>query len=69
VQFWALGRVADPSFAKVEGITVKAPSAIGLNAELAVLEEKTKENIQYFIADYVQAAKNAMEAGFDALRS
>ncbi|KAL6901181.1 hypothetical protein GGI43DRAFT_433923 [Trichoderma evansii] len=66
VQLWALGRVAVPDVAKAEGFQIKAPSPIGLEG-LAVPEELTTEDIKLFLADYAQAARNAMEAGFDGV--
>jgi 2,4-dienoyl-CoA reductase-like NADH-dependent reductase (Old Yellow Enzyme family) len=66
MQLWALGRVAIPDVANAEGFTIKAPSAIGLDG-LAVPEELTPEDIKSLVADHAQAAKNAMEAGFDGV--
>lgn len=66
VQLWALGRVAVPDVAKAEGFQIKAPSSIGLEG-LAVPEELTTEDIKLFLAEYAQAARNAMEAGFDGV--
>lgn len=68
VQLWALGRVAVPQVAEAEGFTVKAPSAIPEPGEgKHVPEAMTKEDIKDFIGYYAQAAKNAIEAGFDGV--
>lgn len=66
LQLRALGRVAVPDVAKIENITIKAPSAIGLDG-FAVPEELTAEDIRSLIEDHAKAAKNAMEAGFDGV--
>lgn len=65
-QLWALGRVADPNVAKAEGFQVKAPSPIGIE-ESFIPGEMTEADIKSFIADYAQAARNAIEAGFDGV--
>ncbi|ETS82814.1 hypothetical protein PFICI_04690 [Pestalotiopsis fici W106-1] len=66
VQLWALGRVAKPDVAKAEGFTIKAPSSIPTDG-LPAPAELTAEDIESFIADYAQAARNAIEAGFDGV--
>lgn len=74
IQFWALGRVADPQLTKEAGCKLIAPSAIyesddsKANAEKAgnPIHEPTEEEIKSLILnDYTNAAKLAMEAGFD----
>lgn len=70
-QLMAMGRGVEPDTAKKEGIIVKAPSPIGLSEDLMpgapVPEEMTVEEIQRAIGDYTNAAKNAIEAGFDGV--
>ena len=68
LQLWALGRVANPEVLKEEGgyrLLSSSPSA--LNAESAVPEAMTREEIDGFIQDYASAARNAMKAGFDGV--
>ncbi|KAI1842524.1 hypothetical protein JX265_012664 [Neoarthrinium moseri] len=67
LQLWALGRVANPDHAKKEGIEVKSASAIPEAEGKAVPKEFTKEDIKSFTDDYAQAARNAVEAGFDGV--
>ncbi|KAK4201007.1 hypothetical protein QBC40DRAFT_278974 [Triangularia verruculosa] len=69
LQLWALGRAALGDVAKKEGFTVKAPSAIAIpDTEGAVTpEEMTIDDIKQKVAEYAQAAKNAIEAGFDGV--
>ncbi|KAL7958056.1 hypothetical protein V8C34DRAFT_314449 [Trichoderma compactum] len=56
LQLWALGR---------EGIKIASSSGIPMDSEHPEPEELSYEEIQNFVADYGQAAKNAIEAGFD----
>lgn len=67
MQLWALGRVADPAFQKARGFEVKSASAIPAGDGKHVPKEMTVEDIKSYIADYVQAARNAVEAGFDGI--
>lgn len=74
VQLWGLGRVADPVATKEAGFPLIGPSAIYENedakkaAEAAgnPLRSLTEEEIQEFIyKEYDNAARLAVEAGFD----
>lgn len=67
LQLWALGRVANKQFAEAHNITVKSSSATQLSDALAVPKEMTQDDIRETIATYAQAAKNAIEAGFDGV--
>ncbi|ETS77334.1 hypothetical protein PFICI_11208 [Pestalotiopsis fici W106-1] len=67
LQLWALGRVADPNNAAKEGIEIKAPSAIPQAEGATVPQELTQDEIKSFVADYAQAARNAVAAGFDGV--
>ena len=76
-QFMHTGRISHP-YNLPEGATVIAPSPIpasntqmytdsqGMQA-LPIPEEVTTEEIPSLIAEFVQAAKNAVEAGFDGI--
>jgi len=67
-QLWALGRVADPKVAAKEGITIVSSSATPVDATSPVPKELTREEIDAFVADYAQAARNAVHgAGFDGV--
>ncbi|KAL5412116.1 hypothetical protein PMIN06_009622 [Paraphaeosphaeria minitans] len=67
LQLWALGRVASSAQAEKEGITIKTSSPVALGEGYATPKEMTIEEIQETIGDYAQAAKNAIEAGFDGV--
>ncbi|KAJ4338588.1 hypothetical protein N0V87_003918 [Didymella glomerata] len=67
LQLWALGRVANKDFAQSQGITVKSSSATQLADDYAVPKEMTVEEIKETVGAYAQAAKNAIEAGFDGV--
>jgi 2,4-dienoyl-CoA reductase-like NADH-dependent reductase (Old Yellow Enzyme family) len=67
LQLWALGRVADPGNAKEEGIEIRSASAIPQSEGATVPKELTQEEIKSFVDDYAQAARNAVEAGFDGV--
>ena len=67
LQLWALGRVAVPEIAAAEGFDVVSSSATPLEPNLNTPKALSKEEIQLFIADYVQAARNALDAGFDGV--
>ncbi|MEQ2355361.1 alkene reductase [Pseudoalteromonas piscicida] len=71
-QLWHVGRVAHPYFFDGE---VLAPSAIGIEGSIPRMRELTyqtpkavtQEEITQLVADYAQAAVNAIEAGFDGV--
>ncbi|GAB2559097.1 oxidoreductase [Gracilibacillus alcaliphilus] len=71
-QLWHVGRVSHQDILK--GYTPVAPSAIGANGHVHRLRKpfqapKSLSNLEVYqlIDDYKQAAKNAMEAGFDGV--
>ncbi|SKB72941.1 alkene reductase [Maribacter arcticus] len=74
IQLWHVGRMSHPDFHN--GELPLAPSAINPNAQSYTPEgfkdtvtpkAMTKEDIKQTIADFVTAAKNAVEAGFDGV--
>lgn len=67
MQLWALGRVADKAQAEKEGITITSSSANPLSSEYATPKELTVDEIKETVGRYAQAAKNAIEAGFDGV--
>lgn len=66
-QLWALGRAADAEVAMAEGFDVVSSSAVPIDSDHAMPKEMTIAEIESFQADYVQAARNAIEAGFDGV--
>lgn len=76
IQFWGLGRVANAAATKKLGYPLVAPSAIHYSeaakeeSEKAgnPLHELTTEEVEKIVKeDYVNAAKNAVAAGFDII--
>lgn len=74
IQLWHVGRISHPDFH--DGELPLAPSAINPEAEVYTPEgpkktvtpkEMTLEDIETTKNEFVQAAKNAMEAGFDGI--
>lgn len=66
-QLWALGRTADPNVLKSKGLKLVSASAIPMDDKSATPEALTEEQIHSYIADYANAAKNAIKAGFDGV--
>ncbi|KAJ5633281.1 NADH:flavin oxidoreductase/NADH oxidase family protein [Penicillium lividum] len=66
-QLWALGRAADPEVCGEEGIERLSSSAVPVEGSRPAATPMTKKNIDDFIQMYVQAARNAIEAGFDGV--
>jgi NADPH2 dehydrogenase len=66
-QLWALGRTADPKVCAEEGIERLSSSAIPVDGSKQAGKEMTKKDIQDFLSMYAQAARNAIEAGFDGV--
>jgi len=72
-QLWHVGRVAHPHF--FGGGDVLAPSALAAEGSVPRMRELTYvvpkavtiEDINALINDYIQAAKNAIKAGFDGV--
>jgi len=67
MQLWALGRIANPKIAEAEGFRIVSSSANPLDSDHEVPEEMSKDEIKEFVGYYAQAAKNAVEAGFDGV--
>lgn len=73
LQLWALGRVADPDLLQAEeGGPYQVVSASEVPVKSVeegghVPHALTAQEIQVFIKDYAQAAKNAVAAGFDGV--
>lgn len=66
-QLWALGRTADTQVAALEGIAFKSSSNIAVDAERPAPTPFTSEEIDETARLYAQAARNAIEAGFDGV--
>jgi len=66
-QLWALGRTADAKTLNSYGYDVISPSDIPLKDGGAKPRPLTKEEIKTWVGYYAQAAKNAVEAGFDGV--
>lgn len=68
-QLWALGRTAQPEIVRKEAGEkwFVSSSAIPMEAGTEAPRALEEEEIWGFVADYAQAAKNAIEAGFDGV--
>jgi NADPH2 dehydrogenase len=67
-QLWALGRAAQADvLAEETGFKMVSSSAVPVADGKDVPQAMTEEEIYGFIGDYAQAAKNAIEAGFDGV--
>ncbi|KAK4240506.1 hypothetical protein C8A03DRAFT_41928 [Achaetomium macrosporum] len=66
-QLWSLGRAASPQVAAKEGFRVHSSSAVPMEEGAPVPEAMTVEEIRRRIWEYADAAKKAVEAGFDGV--
>ena len=68
-QLWAIGRVAHPEIVRKEAGEkwFASSSAVPLEAGTEEPRALEEDDIWAFIGDYAQAAKNAIEAGFDGV--
>ncbi|KAL2848383.1 FMN-linked oxidoreductase [Aspergillus pseudoustus] len=66
-QLLAPGRAVDPVIAARERVDIMSASAIRQDAEHAVPKAMTVEDIQQTVREFVEAAKNAIRAGFDGV--
>ncbi|KAK3307344.1 uncharacterized protein B0T15DRAFT_174375 [Chaetomium strumarium] len=66
-QLWSLGRAAKPEVAAKEGFKVHSSSAVPMEEGAPVPEAMTAEEIRARIAEYADAARKAIEAGFDGV--
>ncbi|KAI1798633.1 FMN-linked oxidoreductase [Daldinia bambusicola] len=67
LQLWALGRAANPDVLKEFGADLIGPSAIPYEESKPVPRELAIGEIRSLVAEYAQAARNAVEAGFDGV--
>lgn len=68
MQLWALGRVAVPKQLQKEGgYKVVSASNIPVDEKYPVPQALTETEIAQYVKDYAQAARNAIEAGFDGV--
>ncbi|KAF4832287.1 Chanoclavine-I aldehyde reductase fgaOx3 [Colletotrichum tropicale] len=67
LQLWALGRVAVPEVARAKGFEIISSSDKPFEANASAPKPATKTDIQNFVEQYAQAARNAIKAGFDGV--
>ncbi|GLI73599.1 chanoclavine-I aldehyde reductase fgaOx3 [Penicillium ochrochloron] len=67
MQLWALGRVGSADLLKASGFDLVSASDIPASSEAPVPRPLTEDEIQSYIQDYTQAARNAIAAGFDGV--
>ncbi|CED83637.1 NADH:flavin oxidoreductase/12-oxophytodienoate reductase [Phaffia rhodozyma] len=65
LQLWALGRANNDPFGAGKYVKTVAPSPVPINEGEPLPEELSIDDIKRYIGHYRQAARNAMEAGFD----
>ncbi|KAH7371126.1 hypothetical protein BKA66DRAFT_470188 [Pyrenochaeta sp. MPI-SDFR-AT-0127] len=66
-QLWALGRTANAKVAEDEDIIITSSGDIPVDSEHSTPVPLSLDQIKGIIRDYAQAAKNAIEAGFDGV--
>lgn len=66
-QLWSLGRVADKNVLAEVGYDVVSSSAKAAGDGYPIPRPLTEDEIRLHIAEFVQAAKNAIAAGFDGV--
>jgi NADPH2 dehydrogenase len=64
---WSLGRTAEGEVVEKDKITVTSSGNISVDAEHPQPVPLTVDGIKSVIQEYVQAATNAMAAGFDGV--
>lgn len=67
LQLWALGRAAKPAELDSQGFEMVSASDIPLQGTTRIPRPLTVKEIQQYVKDYAQAAKNAITAGFDGV--
>lgn len=67
LQLWALGRAARVNVLKAKGLDMVSSSATPMTSESPTPRAMTESEIQRCIADFAQASKNAITAGFDGV--
>jgi NADPH2 dehydrogenase len=67
MQLWALGRVASADMLKGSGFDLVSASDVPATAEAPAPRPLTEDEIQSYIQHFVQAARNAIAAGFDGV--
>ncbi|KAJ5131051.1 Aldolase-type TIM barrel [Penicillium bovifimosum] len=67
LQLWALGRVANPAFRASSDHELISSSPTPVSADSATPRALSETEIREWIADYAQAARNAIAAGFDGV--
>ncbi|KAK3345974.1 NADH:flavin oxidoreductase/NADH oxidase family protein-like protein [Lasiosphaeria hispida] len=66
-QIFSMGRAATANEAKKQGLEVVGPSAIPIDEHAAVPRALTVDEIRKTVQDFANAAKNAIDAGFDGV--
>ncbi len=67
VQLWGVGRAASKETLEAQSIEMISASAVPTAEGHPVPRPMTEADIEMFIRDYAQAARNAIEAGFDGV--
>lgn len=67
MQLWTLGRAGHAEGLEKRGYRFVSSSAVPMDDKSSTPVEATEEEIQAFIGEFAQAAKNAIAAGFDGV--
>ena len=67
LQLWALGRADTPEEVLKEGHELVSSGDIPMDSNLPAPRPLTESEIKQYVEDYAQAARNAIEAGFDGV--
>jgi NADPH2 dehydrogenase len=68
MQLWHVGRAARPHVLQQQGLEMVSSSAVPIGADYSTPREMSESEIQTCIADFADAAQNAVEgAGFDGV--
>ncbi|KAJ3955938.1 hypothetical protein N0V92_007528 [Colletotrichum tropicale] len=66
-QLWHLGRGGRVDVLQQLGLNLESSSAVPINEDSPTPVELTEDDITQIIQDYAQAARNAIQAGFDGV--
>lgn len=66
-QLWGLGRTAKPEVLERTGHDVVSASSIPLGPTEPIPRSLTVEEVRAYVKKYTQAARNAVQAGFDGV--
>ncbi|KAF5627205.1 NADPH2 dehydrogenase [Fusarium tjaetaba] len=66
-QLWHQGRAGNPDVLQKKGYPLLSSSAVPADPSMPTPQEMTEDDVQTTIENYVSAARNAIQAGFDGV--